>query len=218
MAKITVTKTFHPSGWDSTRSIFDSATDTDTFTRFVGDTNGTTTSGNYGQVYLVKGSQAETFFWITFDFSEIPRNATITSVTGKAKIYGSGGASQIKVKQIRAYIDETTTKGFSSSITASTTPFNLDFGTSAWTREQLDTIEWRCYFQRGTSSVNSNYYARIYGIDITITYEYEEVVTKGKIFVNVNNTLKQVKKVFVKVNGVYKPVKKIINNGEEIIL
>lgn len=82
----------------------------------------------------------------------------------------------------------------------------------------MDNVEWKVYAQRGTSSVNSNYYARIYGMDITITYEYEEVVIKGKIFVNVNNTLKQVKKVFVKVNGVYKPVKKIINNGKEIIL
>jgi len=217
MAIITETKTFHPVGWDSAHSVFDENTNTSTFTRFVGDTDGATSSSSYGQVYLTKGSQAETALWIKFDFSSIPKNATITSINGKAKIYGSGGSNQVQTKNIGAYINGTTLKGSTSSYTTSTTVFDLSLG-SGWSRTDLDSVEWKVYAQRGTSSVNSNYYARIYGMDITITYEYEEVVTKGKIFVNVNNTLKQVKKVFVKVNGVYKPVKKIINNGKEIIL
>lgn len=44
-------------------------------------------STSYAQVNLTTGANAETYIYLTFNFSSIPENATIQSVTAKAKGY-----------------------------------------------------------------------------------------------------------------------------------
>jgi hypothetical protein len=57
------TKTFHPISIEvlNVNGGTISVTNPD---RFIGDTYGATTSGNYGQYYLVTGASAETFGWV----------------------------------------------------------------------------------------------------------------------------------------------------------
>ena len=164
----------------------------------IGDTYGATKSGNYAQYYLVTGSQAETFGWVQFDCSSIPANATITSVTGKFKIYSSGSATYISPRQLRLYYNNrTTAKGFSVNQVTSTTVTDLDCGTG-WTRAMLEDLELRIYSKRTTKSVTSNYYVRIYGVDITVTYE---VPDETGLYFKKNGNWVSVFKVFHKENG-----------------
>ena len=95
MAVITETKVFTPSGYDEARSSFYSITAP---TNFVGmDTESTKKT----TVYLNRGTGAETFFFLTFDCSEIPANATVTSVSGKIKGRCTGNGNYISLRQVR---------------------------------------------------------------------------------------------------------------------
>ena len=187
-----VSKEYYPTGYDEDKSSFDHITNP---TNFVGKGSN---NSSYTQVNLTKGSKAETFFWIDFDFSDIPKSAKNIAVTGTAKIYGSGNASYVRIKQIRAYLG-TRTKGYSSTIKASTTPFDLDFGSGEWDWSELDQLQLRCYFQRGTSSTSSNYYARIYGITLNVEYDVDDIRIKE------NGEWVDVQCLYRKENGVWVP-------------
>ena len=166
--------------------------------RFTGETYGATKSGNYGQYYLVIGSQAETFGWIQFDCSSIPTDATITEVTGKFKIYSSGSATYISPRQLRLYYNNrATAKGFSVNQVTSSTVTDLDCGTG-WTRAMLEDLELRIYSKRTTKNVTSNYYVRIYGVDITVTYEIPD---DTGLFIKQNGEWINIEKVYYKENG-----------------
>jgi hypothetical protein len=213
MGVITKTKTIYPSSVEVLNSNGGSISVTNP-NNFIGE-NGSAASRSYGQWYLVTGANAETFGWLKFDCSEIPKFATITSITGKYKIYSSGNSNQISVKTIQLYCNNRgTAKGNTADISASTSVYNLSCG-SDWKRKDLRDIEALIYCKRGTRNTSSNYYARVYGVELTITYTYEE--PKGSIYVNVNGNKKKIKEAYVKVNNVYQPVKKIIYNGDEII-
>ena len=196
MAIITETKTFYPTGWDSTHSIFASNTNTSTFSNFIGKSE---TNGSYGQVYLTTGSRAETKLFIDYDFSSIPSNATITSITGKAKAYGSGSTTYVTNKQIGEAINQEFL-GTPVTFGTSTAAFNLSFSSNI-TRKQLENMQLLMYFKRGTSSTTSNFYGRFYGASITVTYSYDDSAGGDKLYLKDNNTWKEVQKVYKKING-----------------
>ena len=79
----------------------------------------------------------------------------------------------------------------------STTVTDLDCGTG-WTRAMLEDLELRIYSKRTTKSVTSNYYVRIYGVDITVTYE---VPDETGLYFKKNGNWVSVFKVFHKENG-----------------
>jgi hypothetical protein len=56
----TITETFHPVSIE-VLDVSGNSVDVTNPERFTGNTYGATQSGNYGQYYLVPGSQAETF-------------------------------------------------------------------------------------------------------------------------------------------------------------
>lgn len=193
----TITTTFHPVGIEvlDVRGNQISVTNPN---NCIGDTYGATKSGNYGQYYLVTGSQAETFGWVQFDCSSIPANATITEITGKFKIYSSGSATYISPRQLRLYYNNrATAKGFSVNQITSSTVTDLDCGTG-WTRKMLDDLELRIYSRRTTKNVTSNYYVRIYGVDITITYEVPDNIG---LFLKQNGEWINIQKVYHKENN-----------------
>lgn len=173
MAIITATTKFVPVGYDSSRSVY--YEDLVNPSRFLDDADST----NYTTVYLVRGVNAETFFYLTFDFSSIPSNANITSVVARTKGKCSGSANYISLRQIRGYIGNNT-KGYSSTLTSSDQTFTLDLGSGGFTRESLQDFTIRWYAKRKNSGTNYSLYFYIYGADVTVTYEYDDGETDEK--------------------------------------
>lgn len=117
---------------------------------------------------LRSSSQSQYNTWYYFDTSEIPSNATITSVSCSVRASSPNGTtgSYIGYAQLR---ENETLKG--EQITINTTSDSIftfsDVGT--WTRSELDDIN--LYFSHPYGG--SNRYLYIYGADLSIDYEVE---------------------------------------------
>ena len=94
-------------------------------------TNAYNASSNtsYAQIGLVTGSNATTYAYFTFNFSDIPEGATINSISCTAKAYiNTTNSSRITARQIQLY-SGTTAKGSASTVSNSTTAFSMTTGT-----------------------------------------------------------------------------------------
>lgn len=196
MAIITATTKFVPVGYDSGRSVY--YQDLVNPDRFLDDADST----NYTTVYLVRGVNAETFFYLTFDFSSIPANANITSVVARTKGKCSGNSNRISLRQVRGYIGDNT-KGYSSTLAASDQTITLDLGAGGFTRESLQDFTIRWYAKRPSSSAQANYslYFYIYGADVTVTYEYDDSPGDSGIFTKEGNDWNEASAVYKKISG-----------------
>ena len=135
--------------------------------------NGYNSSSNttYATINLTTGSGATTYVYYTFDFSGIPEGATIDSVSCTAKAYiNTTNSSRITTRQAQLY-SGTTAKGSASTISNSTTAFNMTEGT--WTRAELQNARIRLYVVRGSSNTSSTYYIRFYGATFTVEYSLQ---------------------------------------------
>lgn len=157
-----------PSGYDSTNYSYASIVSGYPLTNPVGqDSTGTSMC----RINLKTGSGAESYVFYTFDFSAIPSDATIKSITGKAKAYISNTNSwRISARQVQLYYGTSTAKGSASTMSTSTDALTLTCGT--WTRAELDNCRLRLYAKRGSWSTSSTYYMGLYGADLTVTYEW----------------------------------------------
>lgn len=127
----------------------------------------------YGQVSWKTGSGAETYVYLRFDFSEIPENATIKSVSASAKGYvNTTNSSRVTTRQMQL-ASGTTLKG-SALILSTSTSTQTFSNTGSWTRNELQSAGVRYYVKRGTSNTSSTYQLRLYGATMTVTYEWEE--------------------------------------------
>lgn len=127
----------------------------------------------YGQVSWVTGSGAETYVYLKFDFSGIPENATIKSVSASAKGYvNTTNSSRVTTRQMQL-ASGTTLKGSALTISNSTSAQTFS-NTGSWTRNELQSAGVRYYVKRGTSNTSSAYQLRLYGATMTVTYEWEE--------------------------------------------
>ena len=127
---------------------------------------------SYTQINWKTGQNAETYIYLKFDLSSIPANATITSVSAKAKAYvNTTNSSRVTSRQMQLAAG-TTLKGSALTISNSTSAQTFT-STGSWTRAEVVTAGVRFYVKRGTSNTSSNYYTRIYGADITVTYSYQ---------------------------------------------
>ena len=157
-----------PSGYDSTNYSYASVVSGYPLTNPVGKDS---TSTSMCRVNLKTGSGAESYVFYTFDFSAIPSDATIKSVSGKAKAYISQTSSfRVRTRQVQLYYGTSTAKGSASTMSTSTTALELTCGT--WTRAELDNCRLRLYAVRGWASTSSTYYMGLYGADLTVTYEW----------------------------------------------
>lgn len=190
----TVSETFHAVGIDEERSEYNTATN---LQNLIGQS---VTSTSYAQFGLLPGSNVETFIFVTFDFSSIPANATIDAFTAKIKIAGTGSANYVTNRQVRAFNGDTT-KGYSSTYSTSAATLTLDTGSTP-TREQLDNITLRLRAQRRTSNTSTAYYIRPYGVDISITYTYEDT-PQNTIYVKRSGVWMPVSKAYKKENGTW---------------
>jgi len=159
----------HPASYDTEHHSYASISSQYPITNAYTDSDST----NYCQVSWKTGSQAETYVYLRFDFSEIPVNATILSVTAKAKGYvNTTNSSRVTTRQMQLATG-TTLKGSALTISNSTTEQTFS-NVGTWTRSELQNAGVRFYVKRGTSNTSSTYQLRMYGATMTVTYEWEE--------------------------------------------
>ena len=104
------------------------------------------------------------------NFSDIPENAVINSISCTIKICSSNG-SGLAIATVQLYSGDVA-KGSEIDFhtNTSTTPHQFT-NTGSWTREELDNLELRIICKK---SGNATRYVRFYGADLTITYSYDE--------------------------------------------
>lgn len=179
----TVTKTgsisVHPTSYDTTNYSYASVSSSYPISNAYTDSSSTT----YGQVNWTTGTNAETYVYLRFDFSAIPQNATITSVSAKAKGYvNTTNSSRVTSRQMQLCTG-TSLKGSALTISNSTTEQTFS-SVGSWTRAELQNAGIRFYVKRGSSNTTSNYNLRMYGATMTVAYSYQETTYN----ITVNNS------------------------------
>ena len=173
------TESAHPTSYDTTHHSYNSISSSYPMSNAYTDSNST----SYCQVTWKTGSHAETYVYLRFNFSMIPDNATIKSITAKAKGYvNTTNSSRVTTRQMQL-VAGTTLKG--SALTLSTSTSEQTFSNvGSWTVAEVKNIGVRYYVQRGTSNTSSTYNLRLYGATISVTYEWQETTYT----VTVNNS------------------------------
>lgn len=113
------------------------------------------------------------YVYLTYDTTAIPANATIQSVTAKARLRISD-ASRVTNRVCQLYTG-TTAKGSSVDFSSTSSGGSVVSPTAgSWTRDELNNLRMRI---GGTgSSSNQSKYIYIYGTDITVTYTEPSVI------------------------------------------
>lgn len=167
--KVTKTVTLYPSSYNSTDYAYQSIASGYALSNPIGKGS---TNTSMCRINLKTGSRAVSYVYYNFDCSSIPSNATIESVTLKAKTYVSQtNANRVATRQFQLF-SGSTAKGSVGTMSTSTTAQAIDGGT--WTRAELNNCRMRLYAVRGTNSTTTTYYMGLYGADLTITYSYYE--------------------------------------------
>ena len=194
MLIITATTKFVPVGYDSGRSVY--YQDLVNPSGFLDDADTTDRT----TVYLVRGANAETFFYLTFDFSSIPANASITSVVARTKGRCTGNSNRLSFRQVRGYIGDNT-KGYSSNLTAADQTITLDLGAGGFTRESLQNFTIRWYARRSNNGTDYSLYFYVYGADVTVTYEYDDSPGGSGVSTKENGVWNEASAIYKKLSG-----------------
>ncbi len=174
MAIVTETLTAHPSSYDSTHYAWASTNTSYPISNGYTDSSSTT----YARINLVTGSQAESYIYYKFDFSDIPDGATITAVnaSGKANV-STTNTTRVATKNMQlatGFSSNITLKGSATSMPSTAASTSIDT-VGSWTVSEVKDAGIRFYAKRGTGSTSSTYYFRIYGATMSVTYQYNEV-------------------------------------------
>ena len=192
------TITVHPSAVLESESSFQSVDSSHPFSNAVGKG---VDSSDYAQWYMVTGGAAITPVLYAFDLSEIPENATITSVTCQAKCQAQnsssfrGGNNTLSLYSGDSQMTVTENPAFGTSAAVVTIP------EVAWTRDQLSNCKIKIQAARGLLGTSTSYYIRFYGADLTVTYEAPE--TGQKLYRKQDGVFTQCNKAYKKVGGVF---------------
>lgn len=179
MASITDSVTLHPSGYTGASNWTISTSGSYSITNAYKGTGDTSSSCR-----ITVNTSATGYVYLTFDTSEIPSGATITSITGQVQVRVSN-TTRVTNTQCQLYTG-TTAKG--SNVTfASTSTSNvvtLSPGTG-WTRANLYDLRLRIG-ATGSSSTQTKY-VYLYGATITINYSVtaHDITIQNSTSVNV---------------------------------
>lgn len=111
--------------------------------------------------------------YLLYDTSEIPANATITSITANARLRISSG-TRVTNRICQLYTG-TTAKGSSVGFSSTSSGGSVvSPAAGSWTRAELNDL--RMYIEGTGSSSSQSKYIYIYGTDITIEYTVPSVV------------------------------------------
>lgn len=133
--------------------------------------NDSTYTGNGARFSVTQSATG--YIYYTFDTSDIPDDATITSISGSARVYVNN-TTRVTNTTIQLY-SGTTAKGSSVSFgnTSTSNTVTLSPGAaSTWTRAHLNDLRLR--IEATASSSSSSRYVYFKGADITIGYSYTE--------------------------------------------
>lgn len=123
------------------------------------------TSTTYARYSISQSATGSVYF--TFDTSDLPESATITSVTAKARARVSN-TTRVTNTKCRLYTG-TTAKGSNSTFaTTSNPPTAITLTAGTWTRSELNDL--RMFVGGTASSSSSSRYIYFYGASVTITY------------------------------------------------
>lgn len=186
VVQVSDSQSSHPTSYDSGYSAYS----LNNPTRAYKDSGDTT---NYAQVNLVRGQGAETSIYFNFSFN-IPSGATITAVSCTATcLINRTVATNITTRQIQLYAGSTP-KGSASDVVNSTNLMTLDAGNAnTWSASDVNNAKLRLYAVRGAVNTTSNYYFRLYGATMSVSYtynqtEYEVTCTSTAPNVHVGNS------------------------------
>lgn len=123
------------------------------------------TSTSYARYSIRQSTTGSVYF--TFDTSDLPESATITSVTAKARARVSS-TTRVTNTKCQLYTG-TTAKGSNSTFaTTSNPPTAITLTAGTWTRSELNDL--RLFVGGTASSSSSSRYIYFYGASVTITY------------------------------------------------
>ena len=153
-----------------------------------------TSSTTYTQLNVSKKNATGTVYFTGFNFSDIPSNATIVSVTIKAKCMVSS-TSYITSASVQAYKGSSAVGSSNNFRTTTATTYTLTSGN--WSRTDLDNL--KIYFTATRGSTNSTCYMRIYGMEVTVVWD----APTEQLYTKVNGSWVEVSAVYKKINGVW---------------
>lgn len=130
-------------------------------------------SGNYASFHWVQGAGAETKVYLNFDFSSIPANATILSVTGSKKVNMTGYQSSRWTSRGVCLVSGDTVKSTTYAMSSNAASWD-ETQAGTWTLEEIRKAQLLVYVTRSSSYVSTDYVLQVYGATMTVTYEYEE--------------------------------------------
>ena len=157
MATVTKTVTLIPSGYTGLTGM----TINSSYPIANGYTNADST--NYARFDVTQSTTGSVYF--TFDVSDIPSGATISSVTARGKARVSN-TSRVTNTVMQLYTN-TTAKG-SNTTFGVTTASTQNLSPGSWTRSELSNI--RLKIGGTASSSSSSRRIDFYGADVTVTY------------------------------------------------
>lgn len=121
-------------------------------------------SSNYARL-VMQTSTTGHIYW-TFDTSEIPASATITSISAKARVRVNN-TNYITNTKCQLYTG-TTAKGSNSTFASTSSSNIVTLTTGTWTRSELNNL--RLYIGGTASSNSNNKYIYFYGASVTVNY------------------------------------------------
>lgn len=142
-----------------------------------GDTGGS----NYARINVDKAQNADSYCYALFDLSSIPDDATITSASGKIRLYSSG--TKVKFRQIRWCIgDINTPLRTSESYSTSSNPVEIEVTplrtSPVLTPQEMKQIKCYIHYERNQQGDNTQRYIYMYGACLDVTYEVPELYIK----------------------------------------
>ena len=179
MASITDSVVLHPSGYTGASNLTVPTSGSYTITNAY---KGSGDTSNYSRITI--NTSTTGYFYLTFDTSEIPAAATITSISGTVTVRVSN--TNRVTNTICQLYSGTTAKGsnvtFASTSTSNTVTLSPGTG---WTRANLDDLRLRIG-ATGSSSTQTKY-IYLYGATLTINYSVtaHDITIQNSTTVNV---------------------------------
>jgi hypothetical protein len=198
----TITETFPCIGCDETDFHLASTTWASNFTSNSSKYDNLKTeasSTTSARINVDKTVSANSYFYLLFDFSNIPNNATITNTVAKVRLYSTG--NQAASRQIRWCVGDInsplrTSQNYSTQ--SNPTAISLEPLQSGISVSDLKNVKCHVHYTRTNRTDNTQRYIYVYGADVTVTYE---VPDSGGLYYKANGDWEQLNKVYKKENG-----------------
>lgn len=159
------TKTVYPSGYDTEHHAYHGLSN---IGRAYDD--GSDESNGYATINLVRGNNAETYLYFTFDLSSIPDNATIESISlvAKAQVTTTVG-TRLGTRVLQVCRGTDAVGAASPNMTTVAKEYTLDVG-SGWTGANIKDLTLKVDIFRGSQATTTSYYCYFYGATLTVKY------------------------------------------------